>query len=214
MVPASVVSAPYTVSEPPPLTAPRCSSRVPATGTGVLMITGHWEAPRFSVSTSERPPMDYDYYGFPEHTYRLTYPAPGDPMLAQQVIALLDAAGLAANGDAARGYDHGLFVPFKLIYPNADVPMVQLSLRADLDPLNGLSKDDFALALEHERRVEFYNEGQRWFDLVRTGRAQTVMNNYWAGRGLSFTLLEHELLMPIPAREIGIDPNLEQNPGY
>lgn len=86
--------------------------------------------------------------------------------------------------------------------------------RADLDPLSGLSKEDFALALEHERRVEFYSEGHRWHDLVRTGRAQTVMNNYWADRGLSFTLEAHELLMPIPSREMSIDPDLEQNPGY
>lgn len=86
--------------------------------------------------------------------------------------------------------------------------------RADLDPLNGLSKSEFMLALEHERRVEFYSEGHRWHDLVRTNRAQTVINNYWADKGLGFSLEPHEVLMPIPAREINIDPNLAQNPGY
>jgi hypothetical protein len=86
--------------------------------------------------------------------------------------------------------------------------------RADLDLLNGLTKAEFTRALEHERRVEFYSEGHRWFDLIRTGRAQTVINNYWANKGLDFTLEDHEVLMPIPAREINIDPNLKQNPGY
>ena len=86
--------------------------------------------------------------------------------------------------------------------------------RADLDPLEGLTKAEFTLALEQERRVEFYCEGHRWHDLVRTGRAQAVINNYWAEKGLGFSLESHELLMPIPSREISIDPNLDQNPGY
>ncbi|MFA5940430.1 MAG: class III extradiol ring-cleavage dioxygenase [Sinimarinibacterium sp.] len=110
------------------------SQQVPERPQAVLAISAHWEAPAFAVTTQQRPPLLFDYYGFPEHTYRLTYPAPGDPALAQQVIDRLGAAGLSAKGDAARGYDHGLFVPFKLIYPEAGVPMVQLSLRADLDP--------------------------------------------------------------------------------
>ena len=86
--------------------------------------------------------------------------------------------------------------------------------RADLDPLDGLSQEDFRLAIEQERRVEFFLEGHRWHDLVRTGRAVTVLNDYWEDRGLAFSVQPHELLMPIPSREISIDPNLEQNPGY
>ncbi|GHB74923.1 RagB/SusD family nutrient uptake outer membrane protein [Persicitalea jodogahamensis] len=86
--------------------------------------------------------------------------------------------------------------------------------RAGLTPLAGLSKADFALAMEKERRVEFFLEGHRWFDLVRTGRAQTVLNAYFKDAGLSFTVAEHELIMPIPLREININPNLGQNPGY
>ena len=86
--------------------------------------------------------------------------------------------------------------------------------RADLLPLNGLSKEDFALALEHERRVEFFLEGHRWFDLVRTERLEDVMNTYFQNEGLSFTVAEHEWVLPIPLREIDIDPDLKQNPGY
>lgn len=98
--------------------------------------------------------------------------------------------------------------------PTAEDYLNLVRERADLAPVDGLSKEDFRLAMEHERRVEFVLEGHRWHDLVRTGRALEVMNDYWADRGLAFTLEPHELLMPIPSREISIDPNLEQNPGY
>lgn len=86
--------------------------------------------------------------------------------------------------------------------------------RAGLGDLSGLSKDEFALALERERRAEFCCEGHRWFDLVRTGRAQTVLNSYFISTGFSYSIEDHELLMPIPEDEIEIDPRLEQNPGY
>ena len=99
----------------------------------VLVISAHWEEAVPTVNVAARPPLFYDYYGFPEHTYRLTYPAPGSPELAARVRELLAGAGIASAEDAGRGLDHGVFVPFKLIYPDADVPMVQLSLIAGLD---------------------------------------------------------------------------------
>ena len=86
--------------------------------------------------------------------------------------------------------------------------------RAGLDPLSGLSDEEFALALEHERRVEFLSEGHRWFDLARTGRTIEVLNSYFQSIGTNFSVTQEELLMPLPQREIDIDPNLEQNPGY
>lgn len=86
--------------------------------------------------------------------------------------------------------------------------------RAGLTPLSGLSKAEFTLALEKERRVEFLLEGHRWFDLIRTGRAEAVLNKYFKDNGLSFTVAPHELIMPIPLREIDINPKLGQNPGY
>lgn len=86
--------------------------------------------------------------------------------------------------------------------------------RAGLSSLSGLSKSDFTLALEKERRVEFLDEGQRWFDLIRTGRAKTVLNAYYASKGLSYTVDDRDLLMPIPQTEIDIDPRLTQNEGY
>jgi len=105
----------------------------------VLVISAHWEAPVPTVNVSARPPLLYDYYGFPEHTYRLTYAAPGLPALAARVRELLAKAGIASSEDSERGLDHGVFVPFKLIYPGADVPVVQLSLREGLDPATHLA---------------------------------------------------------------------------
>jgi aromatic ring-opening dioxygenase catalytic subunit (LigB family) len=78
--------------------------------------------------------MLYDYYGFPPESYTIIWPAPGDPVLASRVRALLDSAGIANAADPERGFDHGTFIPLKLTYPDADVPAIQLSLKAGLDP--------------------------------------------------------------------------------
>jgi len=100
----------------------------------VLVVSGHWETERPTVNVAAHPPLLFDYFGFPEHTYRLTYPAPGSPEVAARVRAVLAAAGIASDAEAERGLDHGVFVPFKLIYPEADVPIVEMSIRHDLDP--------------------------------------------------------------------------------
>lgn len=100
----------------------------------ILMISAHWEARRFLLSSAAHPPMVFDYQGFPEHTYRIRYDAPGAPALAQAVQARLLAGGVAAGLDPQRGYDHGTFSLMHTMYPQADMPLLQLSLRADLDP--------------------------------------------------------------------------------
>lgn len=105
----------------------------------VLVVSGHWEEPRPTVNAAPNPPLLFDYYGFPEHTYRLSYPAPGSPELAGRVGALFAAAGIGSGEDVERGLDHGVFVPFLLIYPDADIPVVQLSLQQGLDPATHLA---------------------------------------------------------------------------
>lgn len=102
--------------------------------TSLLVVSAHWEEPTFTVTESARPPLLFDYYGFPPETYKLTWPVPGSPPLAARVRSLLHAAGLPAGGDAKRGLDHGVFVPLKLVVPDADLPVVQLSLHKSLDP--------------------------------------------------------------------------------
>jgi aromatic ring-opening dioxygenase catalytic subunit (LigB family) len=83
--------------------------------------------------------MVYDYYGFPAHTYSIQYPAAGSPELALRVKSLLDAAGYPTATDAERGYDHGTFSPLAVVYPEANIPVVQLSIRDDYDPAAHLS---------------------------------------------------------------------------
>ena len=100
----------------------------------MLVISAHWEEPAFTVQESPNPPLYFDYYGFPKHTYELTWPAPGNPQLAAKVKSLLQKEGFPTGGDSKRGFDHGVFVPLKLVVPDGDVPTIQLSLHKSLDP--------------------------------------------------------------------------------
>ncbi len=100
----------------------------------LLVISAHWETTVPTVLASSHPPLLFDYSGFPPHTYELTWPAPGSPELASRVGALLSAAGIESTTETTRGFDHGVFVPLKVAYPDAKIPTVQLSLRAGLDP--------------------------------------------------------------------------------
>lgn len=100
----------------------------------ILLVSGHWEEDAFTVHVGERPPLLFDYYGFPPHTYTLRWDAPGAPDLARRAASLLADAGFATAEEEARGWDHGVFVPMKVALPDADIPVAQLSLRQDLDP--------------------------------------------------------------------------------
>ena len=100
----------------------------------ILVVSAHWEAELPTITVGETPPLIYDYYGFPEESYSIQYPCPGEPSLAGNVYRLLENAGIEARLDETRGFDHGLFVPLKIMYPKADIPCVQLSLVRDLDP--------------------------------------------------------------------------------
>lgn len=106
---------------------------LPAAPKAILLISGHWLAPRATLGATERPGLIYDYGGFPPHTYELAYPAPGAPAVAARVRQLLTAAGLPVAQDDARGWDHGVFIPLKVAFPDADVPVLQLSLLQSLD---------------------------------------------------------------------------------
>ena len=107
---------------------------LPSVPSAILLISAHWEESTFVIESGRTPGLIYDYGGFPPHTYQLTYPALGDPDLAAHVGALLESAGIAHRLDANHGWDHGVFIPLKVMYPNADIPVVAMSLRHDLDP--------------------------------------------------------------------------------
>ncbi|MDF1736972.1 MAG: class III extradiol ring-cleavage dioxygenase [Minwuia sp.] len=99
----------------------------------VIVVTAHWETAQPSLTSAARPGMLYDYYGFPEAAYRISYPAPGAPELAASVAGALGSAGFKPELDAIRGYDHGTFVPMLLMRPAADIPILQMSLLSSLD---------------------------------------------------------------------------------
>ncbi len=108
---------------------------LPQTPKAILLVTAHWDdVDTLTVSTAEHPGMYYDYYGFPPHTYEIKYPAPGSPEVANDVVAAMQAAGIPVKTDDTRGYDHGTFIPLMVAFPEADIPVVQMSLRGDLDP--------------------------------------------------------------------------------
>ncbi len=123
---------------------------LPSRPRAILMVSGHWLADDFRVTAGERPELIYDYHGFPDHTYRLDYPAPGSPLLAELIETRLSEAGLASHRDPARGFDHGMFIPLKLMFPEAEIPVVQLSLRQDLDPAAHLAAGEALEALRRE----------------------------------------------------------------
>lgn len=126
------------------------AATLPARPKAIVLVSAHWRTPGFSVTAAARPGLIYDYHGFPEHTYQLTYPAPGAPALAERMATLIASAGLESGLDAARGFDHGMFIPLKVMFPEADIPVVQLSLREDLDPAAHLAAGAALAALRAE----------------------------------------------------------------
>ncbi len=110
------------------------ANHLPQQPKAIVMVSAHWMESVINVTSHAQPELIYDYYGFPPHTYELKYPAAGEPALAKQLVAQLQAAGIAAQAHASRGFDHGMFIPLLLMFPEADIPVVQLSLNASLDP--------------------------------------------------------------------------------
>jgi len=130
----------------------------------LLVVSAHWEEPHPTVMTGAHPPMLYDYYGFPPDAYEITWPAPGHPAVAARVRQLLDAAGFESGANAERGFDHGTFVPLKLAYPEAEMPIVQVSLKAGLDPAEHLAMGR-ALAPLRDEGVFIVGSGMTFHNL-------------------------------------------------
>ena len=104
----------------------------------IVVISGHWETQQPTVMSTAMNSLLYDYGGFPPHTYELKYPAPGSPQVAERIAELLRDARVSVASESDRGLDHGTFVPLMLVAPNADIPIVQLSILATLDPAQHL----------------------------------------------------------------------------
>lgn len=148
--------------------------------TAVLMVSGHWEEAQFTVQSAAQPGMVYDYGGFPPHTYQIRYAAPGSPALAARVHTLLTAAGIPAGLDPSRGYDHGTFSPLQAMYPNADVPVVQLSLKHGYDPAAHLAAGR-ALAPLRSEGVLLVGSGLSFHNLRMFGPAGAAASEAFDG---------------------------------
>jgi len=142
----------------------RLPDRLPERPTAVVVISAHWEAPEFSVATGARPPMDYDYSGFPAHTYQIRYDAPGLPVLADYARELLAAAGLNVVANPSQGFDHGVFVPLSLMYPKADMPIVMISIKSGYNPREHLALGR-ALAPLRDRGALIVGSGLTYHDM-------------------------------------------------
>ncbi|WP_116364288.1 DODA-type extradiol aromatic ring-opening family dioxygenase [Parahaliea mediterranea] len=125
----------------------------------ILVISAHWEAPRATVSAAGQPGLLYDYYNFPAESYDIAYPCPGLPALARAIASTLDEAGQPAALDNQRGLDHGVFVPLKIMYPAADIPVLQLSLLASLDATAHLQMGRALRALHFDGRLLVIGSG-------------------------------------------------------
>ncbi len=121
---------------------------LPGRPDAIVVVTAHWEAAAFTIASGPNPELIYDYGGFPPHTYEVTYPAPGAPEVARRAAELASAQGIEVVLDPDHGWDHGVFVPLAVSWPNADIPVVAVSLKVGLDPAEHL---EFGAALEQLR---------------------------------------------------------------
>jgi aromatic ring-opening dioxygenase catalytic subunit (LigB family) len=154
----------------------------------VLVVSGHWEEREFTLSSSAAPGMIYDYGGFPSHTYQVKYPAPGAPELAARAAILLAQAGFNAGLDPNRGFDHGTFSMLYPVYPQADVPVVQLSLRHGFNPQAHVDAGR-ALAPLRSEGVLIIGSGLSYHNLHQFGPGGRLASHKF-DEWLQFALLE------------------------
>lgn len=149
----------------------------------ILVISAHWEGQACAVQTGATPDLLFDYYGFQEETYHLEYAAPGEPRLAARVLDLLQAAAIEATTDTQRGFDHGVFVPLMLMYPQADIPCFQVSLLDSMDPAAHIAIGE-ALAPLRDEGVMILGSGSPFHNMQafrdgETGMARCEVFDNW-----------------------------------
>ncbi|WP_113907641.1 DODA-type extradiol aromatic ring-opening family dioxygenase [Aliidiomarina celeris] len=165
----------------------------------IVVVSAHWEADVPTVTAGANPNLIYDYYGFPEESYHIQYPAPGSPALAQALADAFAAHGLPLEQDTERGFDHGMFVPLKLMYPNADIPVVQLSLVKSLDADMHVRMGEALQALKGKNILllgsgfSFHNMKMFFTSETAEIRAQNLAFEHWLQDTLGNPdLTEHE----------------------
>lgn len=164
------------------------AASLPARPSAILLISAHWLAGDFRLGAAARPALIYDYYGFPPHTYQLEYPAAGAPLLAEQISQRLQQQGLPSSNDRDRGLDHGAFIPLKLMFPAADIPVLQLSLREDLDAAAHLAAGE-ALQELRDQGVLIVGSGMSFHNMRGYGdhhfTQRSELFDQWLGEALA-----------------------------
>jgi aromatic ring-opening dioxygenase catalytic subunit (LigB family) len=151
----------------------------------ILVISAHWEEDRATVTSGSNPSLIYDYYGFPAGSYQITYPCPGEPELAKQIARVLESSQISANDDPQRGFDHGLFVPLKIMFPAADIPCVQLSLLKSLNPSEHILLGQALQNLNHDNLLvigsgfSFHNIPEFFKPINKESKAQNEAFEAW-----------------------------------
>ena len=146
---------------------------LPVRPKALLVVSAHWEEAVPTLMTASHPPLLFDYFGFPPETYQLQWPAPGAPDLAERVRGLLEKAGLRTGSDPARGFDHGTFIPLMVALPDADIPVLQMSLLANLDPRQHIALGR-ALAPLRDEGVLLIGSGSSYHNMRGFGRAEST----------------------------------------
>lgn len=164
---------------------------LPFKPTAIVVISAHWECEIPTITGGAAPQLIYDYHNFPNETYALSYPACGAPDLAAQISQLLDKAGLENKVDEQRGFDHGVFIPLKVIFPNADIPVIAMSISKDMDP-NKHSLIGEALAPLREEGVLIIGSGMSYHNMRPIPEAQSASNAFdsWLSDVLSGNVSE------------------------
>ena len=134
----------------------------------ILVVSAHWETEGFRITSGSGLPLIYDYYGFPPETYAIRYDAPGAPGLAGEAASLLRDRGLPVELDPERGFDHGVFVPMKVAFPEAAIPVIEMSVEQDLDPKTHITAGR-ALAGLRGKGVLIVGSGMSFHDLKAFG---------------------------------------------
>ena len=141
----------------------------------ILVVTAHWEEPEASFCGAEHPALIYDYHGFPKETYDITYPAPGAPALAAKAAKLLRDAGIESRVDPQHGWDHGVFIPLKVMFPQADIPVLAMSLKVGLSPSQHVAMGE-ALRPLRDEGVLIMGSGMSYHNLRQMSNSAAALD--------------------------------------
>lgn len=164
-------------------------SRLPEPPTAILVVSAHWETEGFWLTSGSGLPLIYDYSGFPPQTYAIRYDAPGAPDVAVEAAGLLHDRGLPVLLDPERGFDHGVFVPMKVAFPEAVIPIIEMSVERDLDPRLHLAAGR-ALAGLRDKGVLIIGSGMSFHDLKAFGHTRFTGPSQVFDHWLTSTLMQ------------------------